>query len=89
MGSVAISVHDPLVKANNGTWRVDANGAKRTDDEPDLTVGISALSATYLGGTAWHTLAAVGDVEAASAEAVAIADSLFANRPLPFSGSFF
>jgi predicted acetyltransferase len=89
MGSVAVAVRDPLVSANNGTWRVDATGAKRTDDQPDLAVGISTLSATYLGGTAWHTLAAVGEVEAQSAQAIAVADALFASRPLPFSGSFF
>jgi predicted acetyltransferase len=89
MGSVAIAVHDPLVSANNGTWRVDANGAKRTDDQPDLVVDVSALAACYLGGVGWHTLAAVGDVEVRSAEAIAIADGLFASRPLPFSGSFF
>jgi predicted acetyltransferase len=88
-GSVAIGVTDPLVDHNNGTWRVDAAGAKQTDDEPDLKVDIAALSATYLGGTGWHTLATVERVEVAAPGAIAVADALFASRPLPFCGSFF
>jgi predicted acetyltransferase len=89
IGSVTIAVNDALIAANNGVWTVDAGGAQRTHDEGDLDVDISALSAAYLGGTAWHTLAAVGAVEARNEKAIAIADNLFASRPLPFSGSFF
>jgi predicted acetyltransferase len=88
-GSVSIAVTDRLVAGNNGVWAVDASGAQRTHDEGDLVADISALSAAYLGGTAWHTLAAAGAVDVRNEKAIAIADNLFASRPLPFSGSFF
>src|SRR5262245_39428796 len=59
-GSVTIEVDDAVVTANNATWTVDATGARQAHDEPDLAVGISMLSAAYLGGVGWHTLAAAG-----------------------------
>ena len=86
---MTIAVTDPLIATNNGTWTIDANGSKPSELQPDLVVDIGALSATYLGGTAWATLAAVGDVDVRTPGALAIADTLFASRPLPFSGSFF
>ena len=82
-GEVSIGVTDPLVDRNNGTWRVSAAGAERTSDSPDLAVDIATLSATYLGGTAWQLLAAVGDVEVRSPAAPATADTLFASHLLP------
>jgi predicted acetyltransferase len=88
-GSVSIAVTDRQVAGNNGVWAVDAAGAQRTHDEGDLLADISVLSAAFLGGTAWHTLAAAGAVDVRNEKAIAIADNLFASRPLPFSGSFF
>jgi predicted acetyltransferase len=88
-GSVVIKLADPLVQANNGSWRIDASGAQRTDDAPDLSVGIETLSAAYLGGPSWAALAGTGVVEVTSSEALATADTLFASRPLPHCGSFF
>lgn len=88
-GSVAIGVTDPLLPRNAGTWRVGADGAERSDDDPDLTADIAALSAAYLGGTPWRELAAIGAVGECSTGAIATADTLFMSRPLPHSGSFF
>jgi predicted acetyltransferase len=88
-GSVTITVTDALVDSNQETWIVDARGAQRAHEETDLVVDIGALSAAYMGGTAWHTLAAAGQVEVRNEKAVTVADNLFASRPLPFSGSFF
>jgi predicted acetyltransferase len=88
-GSVTLAVSDAHASANNGTWTVDATGSRRTHEECDLAVDISVLSAVYLGGTAWHTLAAAGAVQVRNEKAITIADNLFASRPLPFSGSFF
>lgn len=88
-GAVTIAVNDPLVATNNGTWTVTAEGSKPSEAEPDLLVGISTLSAAYLGGTSWATLAAVGEVEVRTPGVVAIADTLFASHPLPFCGTFF
>jgi predicted acetyltransferase len=88
-GSVVIAVDDPRIAANTGTWRVDADGAERADDPPQLRAGISALSAAYLGGTPWRTLAATGRIDVLEEEADQVADGLFGIRPLPFCGSFF
>jgi predicted acetyltransferase len=88
-GSVTIRVADPLIPANNGTWRISAEGAERTDDAPDLSVGIETISAVYLGGPSWAALAVVDDVEVTNPGAIATADTLFASRPLPWGGTFF
>lgn len=87
-GSVTIAVSDPLIAANNVTWQISSSGAVRTDAAPELTADIATLSATYLGGTSWHVLSARGSVDG-DAGGVAMADALFAHRPLPFCGSFF
>jgi predicted acetyltransferase len=88
-GSVTVAVNDPLIAANSATWRIGAAGAEPVDEPADLTASIADLSAAYLGGTSWWGLVASGAVHATSPEAVAIADTLFASRPLPFCGTFF
>lgn len=89
VGSVVIAVEDPRIAANTGTWRVDADGAARSDATPQLRAGIAAVSAAYLGGTPWRTLAATGRVDVLERGAEHVADDLFGIRPLPFCGSFF
>jgi predicted acetyltransferase len=88
-GSLTIGVTDRHVAPNNGTWIVNGSGARRGGGDADLVTDISALSAAYLGGTAWHTLAAAGAIDVRNPCAIPVADNLFASRPLPFSGSFF
>lgn len=88
-GSVTIQVTDPLISSNNGTWRISADGAVRTADAPDLRVGIETISAAYLGGPSWASLAGTGVVELLDGNAIATADALFASRPLPYCGTFF
>lgn len=87
--TVAVQVTDPLFAANEGTWRIGADGGDRTDDEPDLSVAIGSMSAAYLGGTTWRELADAGHVEVRRETAVDDADTLFAQRPAPFCGTFF
>jgi predicted acetyltransferase len=87
--AVTIMVRDPLLANNSGTWQVDAYGAYRSHNEPDLIVGIDAISAAYMGGTPWWALHAAGHVREQRAGSVADADNLFASRPLPYCGSFF
>ncbi len=89
VGSVTISVADPLLDGNNGTWRIDAEGAQRVDGEPDLQVDIAGLSAAYLGGVSWDRLVAVGEATARTAAAVELADTLMGIPRAPHSGSFF
>jgi len=87
--SVVIGVNDPWFADNVGTWRVEASGAKRADAAPDLEVAIDVLSAAYLGGTSWRELADSGHVGVHRAAAVDAADTLFAEHPAPFCGSFY
>lgn len=87
-GSITVTVDDQWIDGNCGTWRIDAGGAERIDGDSELRADIAALSAAYLGGTSWRTLAATGRVDGAAA-AVDRADALMATRPLPFCGSFF
>ncbi len=87
-GSVTVTVEDPWIGSNCGTWRIAADGAERVEVDGELRAGIAALSAAYLGGTSWRSLAATGRV-AGSTAAIERADALVAARPLPFCGSFF
>ena len=90
--AVTISVHDPLFPANDGVWRVSADGAERRSHatgEADLVTTINGISGAYLGGTSWHELVVAGVVSAASPAAVQAADVLFASHPAPRCGTFF
>ena len=87
--AVTIMVRDPLIANNSGTWRVDAYGAFRSHNEPDIVVGIETISAAYMGGTPWWALHAAGYVREQRPGSVADADNLFASRPMPYCGSFF
>lgn len=92
-GAVTIAVTDSMFPANTGTWRVSAAGAERVassaTDDADLATTINGLSATYMGGTSWHDALVSGHVEQRTPGALAMADVLFASRPLPRCGSFF
>ncbi len=90
-GSVTIGVDDTLLAANVGVWSVSASGAKRLGDdvEPDLAVDVRELSAAYLGGTPWSSLAAVGRVDVGDPSAIALADALFAVPEAPYCCSGF
>jgi predicted acetyltransferase len=80
-----------MLSANNGVWNVAAAGAKRIgDDAPaDMAVDIRELSAAYLGGTRWSSLAAAGRVDVRNPAAVVLADALFAVPEAPYSCSGF
>ncbi len=84
-----IGVIDPLVPANNRSWRISATGAARSDDQPGLSVDIAALSALYLGGRSWEMSATLGEVDVNDPDALQIGDALFGTRRAPFCGTFF
>ncbi|MCU1391664.1 MAG: GCN5-related N-acetyltransferase [Ilumatobacteraceae bacterium] len=88
-GSVVIEVADPMFAANNGTWRITAEGASRTDQPADIVAPIGRLAATYLGGTSWRELADAGLLDVSDDAAVITADALFATHPAPYCGTFF
>ena len=90
MAAQSIAVTDPLLPTNDGTYEIAPHGAKRTDaPDADIVTDIAGLSAAYLGGTTWHSLAATGRATAANPADITLADALFHSTPLPFCGTFF
>lgn len=65
-GAVTIAVTDPLFPANDGTWRVTAEGAIRVaapaGATADLATAINGISAVDPGGVTWGELEAAGVV---------------------------
>ena len=94
-GRVAIAVHDAIYEggAADGSFLVDGgpDGAsvQRTTQRADLECDVATLSAAWLGGVRWSTLAAAGLVVERSAGALATADAMFASTPLPFPYTWF
>ena len=68
-----------------------ADGASvvATDAEPDIVLDIAALSAAWLGGVAFSTLARAGRVVEGTDGAVTRADTMFACTPLPVALTWF
>ncbi|WP_194291335.1 GNAT family N-acetyltransferase [Cumulibacter manganitolerans] len=63
---VAVSIGDPLIEANRGTWRIRV-AERRAEVAPttapaDLSLGIRELSAAYLGGVRLGQLQRAGRV---------------------------
>jgi predicted acetyltransferase len=87
--SVTIAVRDPWFPDNSATFRVGEEGVDRVSGGGELTAGIAELSAAYMGSVRWADLVAVSRVDAASDEAVARADRLFAHAPATWCGSFY
>ncbi|MCW2634924.1 MAG: putative GCN5-related N-acetyltransferase [Blastococcus sp.] len=78
---LVIEVRDEFCPWNAGRWRVSGHPAGgycgRTDLDPDLVLGIEALSAAYLGGVSLATLHAAGRVTEISPGAVTLAATAF------------
>lgn len=74
---VVLGVHDALLPANDGTWRLVTGDAgadgtyearvERASGAPDVTLDVRELGAAYLGGRSLSALAAVGQVAAPDA----------------------
>jgi predicted acetyltransferase len=92
-GRIVFAVADAFCPENSGRYLLeggpDGASCRRTDDEPDLALGVATLGAAYLGGVRFATLARAGRVEERTAGALARADALFATDPLPYSGTPF
>jgi predicted acetyltransferase len=76
----------------DGAFTLDATGAEpvvHDGGDPDLACDVGALSAAWLGGVRWTTLAAAGLVEERTPGALARADALFATEPLPYPFTWF
>ncbi len=93
-GRLGLLVRDELRPGSraDGAFTLDATGAQpvvHDGGDPDLACDVSALSAAWLGGVRWTTLAAAGLVEERTPGALARADGLFASQPLPYPFTWF
>jgi predicted acetyltransferase len=86
---VTIAVSDPLLADNNGTFEVGPDTVRRVDTAPDISVDVTGLAATYLGGTTWQHLALAGVATAHTDRAADRTDNLFGTIRLPHSGTIF
>lgn len=87
-GSVVFEVGDPVFADASGTYAldVDADGASctRTTDAADLVLGVSELSACFLGGNSFRRLVRAGQVREHTPGAAQRADRLFGVDPVPW-----
>lgn len=83
---VVIEVHDKLLPANDGRYRVSPGGVERVDERADLTIPVDLLGAVYLGDTRFSDLAATRRIEGARFDE---ADALFAAPVAPLCSTFF
>ena len=49
-GAVVVELDDGFLPENGGRWRISADTVERTEDEPDLALGVGELGSVYLGG---------------------------------------
>jgi predicted acetyltransferase len=78
--SVVLEITDGFLPVNEGCYRIDGSSGtvERVDDvEPDLTLDVCTLGATYLGGVSFATLAAAGRIAQHQPGALKRADALF------------
>jgi predicted acetyltransferase len=91
---LVIEVTDPLLPANSGRWRLQADSSgkaicERTTRAPDLLVPVQALGAVYLGGTRLGSLAAAGQVAQERPGAVAELSAAMSWDPAPWCPAVF
>lgn len=81
-GAVTVAVRDPLVVANDRTWRIAAAAGhltcEPTEEDPDVTLGVDLLAPLLWGFVDAGPLAAAGRVEVARPQAVAVLQQLLA-----------
>jgi predicted acetyltransferase len=91
-GPVLLAVHDPVLAANGGVYRIADGGVERAGDlggplTPDLECDVAGLAMAYLGDRAPSELAAAGWWQAWSPDAPARADAAFAVERRPWCGT--
>jgi predicted acetyltransferase len=87
---IVVELEDDFLPENAGRWRIAADGAERTEDEPELALGVGELGSVYLGGFGFGELARAGVVRELHDGAAARADALFATgAPKPWCPEIF
>jgi predicted acetyltransferase len=93
-GTLVLGVHDPFRPSTGGTFHLRAGGpgtpasctraSATVDADADVTTTIAELSSIALGGVAPSLLARAGRLQAATPEALRLADALFVTHPAPW-----
>jgi predicted acetyltransferase len=91
--SLVLDVRDAFCPWNQARYELRTGDGQaachRTDDEPDLVLGVAELGAAFLGGTRLATLHHAGRVEEWTPGAVERADAAFAWDPAPWCSFMF
>jgi predicted acetyltransferase len=87
--SVVVEVHDGLLPANAGRYRIGDGTARRTDETAELVLDVAELAALYLGDVTPSELAMTGRLTAVKSDAPRVADRLFAVPVAPWCGTYF
>jgi predicted acetyltransferase len=82
--SVVVEVEDEFCAWNDGRYRVDGGGCRRTEEPADLSLDAAALASVYLGGSSVDSLSRAGRVRECRPGAVKQADVHFAWSPRPW-----
>jgi predicted acetyltransferase len=89
VGSLVLEVSDAALPGNAGRYFLEAHpdgaACRKTDRSADIALGISELSAAYLGGVRFRTLADAGRITVFNDDAVGRADILFLSDPAPWT----
>lgn len=92
-GSLVVGASDAFFPENEGRYLLEGGpeGAecRRTDADPDLTLSVADLGASYLGGARFRLLARAGRVEESTPGALSRADAMFACNPEPWCATRF
>ena len=84
-GTVVLEILDPLIDAVAGVWRLTGDGERlmieRSDDAPDITVGIDALASLVFAHRTACRLAAAGRLVGAASQLDALDRLLTWPRP--------
>ena len=93
-GPVLLGVHDGLLEANSGVYRIADGGAEWAGPldgpvRPELECDVAGLAMAYLGDRRPSELVASGWWKAPEATAVPRADAAFATAGAPWCGTFF
>ena len=86
---VVLEIEDTFCPWNAGRWHVEAGNVRRTDEEADLLLDVSALGSVYLGGFTFGDLVGAMRVTELRQGAAARADLLFSSGFQPWCPEIF
>lgn len=87
--AMVLEVEDDFCPWNTGRYRVGEGAATRTEAAADVTLGIDALGAAYLGGFSFTQLAMAGRATERRPGGLRRADALFRGEGAPWAPEIF